>query len=379
MAYVFQTFVTSQVLTSTQMNQVESNIKDHVHGAAGVTDTFNSINLSGQAILRGVVTIACTGDSTYSVNPLTVGPTASAYGARIFVNNPGSGGPAMIAFRCESGYNPYYTAESDTVGAYLLLKAYGSEKKFTIKNNGGGPVEIQDYIRITTVSNQIGGIPIFHSDGKYNITNIFSNELLRKSGSIIAHNYFTRIGSLDFRMKKQIDPVRSGYTQQSFYVTSLSLVNTINASIIGNFKLYVPIVANSFSAGGIDHNYRDGVRQQEQFSISYRFMFTANAASYPIFKFKMASGLSRIYCLDDVTSYLSKPSYNDVSSGSDIGVMFMGYVTSGMSIPISGKLDFMVTSACYEGASSIIEIDMLCDARSSQLTIIDSGFCAGLY
>lgn len=36
MAYSFQTFVASSVLTSAQMNQVEVNIRDHVHGADGV-------------------------------------------------------------------------------------------------------------------------------------------------------------------------------------------------------------------------------------------------------------------------------------------------------------------------------------------------------
>lgn len=36
MAYAFQTFSLNQVLTSSQMNQVEVNIRDHVHGAGGV-------------------------------------------------------------------------------------------------------------------------------------------------------------------------------------------------------------------------------------------------------------------------------------------------------------------------------------------------------
>src|SRR5258708_7278686 len=35
-AYSFQTFNVGQVLTATQMNQVEVNIRDHVHGVAGV-------------------------------------------------------------------------------------------------------------------------------------------------------------------------------------------------------------------------------------------------------------------------------------------------------------------------------------------------------
>ena len=50
MAYVFQTFVASQVLTAAQMNQVEENIKAHVHGLDGVVAaglSFTIETLSG--------------------------------------------------------------------------------------------------------------------------------------------------------------------------------------------------------------------------------------------------------------------------------------------------------------------------------------------
>ncbi|MBI4185289.1 MAG: hypothetical protein HY521_14955 [Proteobacteria bacterium] len=36
MAYSFQTFGFNQVLTAAEMNQVEANVRDHAHGAAGV-------------------------------------------------------------------------------------------------------------------------------------------------------------------------------------------------------------------------------------------------------------------------------------------------------------------------------------------------------
>jgi len=38
MAYSFQTFTLSQILTAAQMNQVEVNIRDHQHGVSGVFD-----------------------------------------------------------------------------------------------------------------------------------------------------------------------------------------------------------------------------------------------------------------------------------------------------------------------------------------------------
>lgn len=59
MAYVFQSWTFQQVLTSVAQSQVEINIRDHVHGAAGVTGSMRTItpeadNLydSGSAILN---------------------------------------------------------------------------------------------------------------------------------------------------------------------------------------------------------------------------------------------------------------------------------------------------------------------------------------
>jgi hypothetical protein len=42
MAYSFQTFSVNQILTSTEMNQVEINIRDHSHGGAGVNQTLGA-------------------------------------------------------------------------------------------------------------------------------------------------------------------------------------------------------------------------------------------------------------------------------------------------------------------------------------------------
>ncbi len=41
MAYSFQTFSVGEVLTATKMNQVEVNVRDHVHGTAGVANIAN--------------------------------------------------------------------------------------------------------------------------------------------------------------------------------------------------------------------------------------------------------------------------------------------------------------------------------------------------
>lgn len=46
MAYAKQTFTANTVLTSTQMNNVENNISDHVHGESGVSDTARGMRVS---------------------------------------------------------------------------------------------------------------------------------------------------------------------------------------------------------------------------------------------------------------------------------------------------------------------------------------------
>src|SRR3990172_1082360 len=44
MAYIFQTFTINQILTNSQMNQVEVNIRDHQHGiSAGVSTTVGTL------------------------------------------------------------------------------------------------------------------------------------------------------------------------------------------------------------------------------------------------------------------------------------------------------------------------------------------------
>lgn len=54
MAYVFQTFVVNQVFTSAQANQIEANIRDHIHGSGGVTDNFYTMTVTGSASINGL-------------------------------------------------------------------------------------------------------------------------------------------------------------------------------------------------------------------------------------------------------------------------------------------------------------------------------------
>ncbi len=54
MAYVFQNFIVNQVLTAAQVNQIEANIRDHIHGSAGVTDNFYTMTVVGSASINGM-------------------------------------------------------------------------------------------------------------------------------------------------------------------------------------------------------------------------------------------------------------------------------------------------------------------------------------
>lgn len=78
MAYSFQTFTTSQQLTSPQMNQIEANVRDHIHGRDGVGSTADAFNVN----------------STMNIYGFPVGPVESyglqSYGTYI-VTSPYSG------------------------------------------------------------------------------------------------------------------------------------------------------------------------------------------------------------------------------------------------------------------------------------------------
>lgn len=56
MAYSFQTFSVNQIFTSSQANQIEVNVRDHAHGAAGVGQTVGAApTSSGHYANRGYV------------------------------------------------------------------------------------------------------------------------------------------------------------------------------------------------------------------------------------------------------------------------------------------------------------------------------------
>lgn len=58
MAYSFQTFTVNQVLTAAQMNQVEVNVRDHVHGSASVVNVTALGTLTSNLIFT---------DATYDI------------------------------------------------------------------------------------------------------------------------------------------------------------------------------------------------------------------------------------------------------------------------------------------------------------------------
>jgi hypothetical protein len=83
MPYVFQTFAVGQVLTAAQQNQVEANVRDHVHGQSGVSDWHVGVQDAG-------------GTDAYAV---TVAPAPAAYVTGmtvVFKANTANSGPATL-------------------------------------------------------------------------------------------------------------------------------------------------------------------------------------------------------------------------------------------------------------------------------------------
>ena len=102
MAYSFQTFTLSQVLTAAQMNQVEVNIRDHVHGAAGV------------------VTLSTAGYAAASVDQAAIGASVVGQGELKTTTAAGStslGTQAGGAVALTGGTYSWWTASADTVGS----------------------------------------------------------------------------------------------------------------------------------------------------------------------------------------------------------------------------------------------------------------------
>ena len=56
-AYVFQTFSVSEVLGASKMNQIEANIRDHVHGAASVSNPSPATQAEAEAATSDAVTL----------------------------------------------------------------------------------------------------------------------------------------------------------------------------------------------------------------------------------------------------------------------------------------------------------------------------------
>ncbi len=61
MAYSFQTFTLSQVLTAAQMNQVEVNIRDHAHGVAGVVTITSAAGFTAGVVDQAAIGAAAVG------------------------------------------------------------------------------------------------------------------------------------------------------------------------------------------------------------------------------------------------------------------------------------------------------------------------------
>ena len=121
--YSFQTFSIGQILTAAQMNQVEASIRDHVHGASGVTGSgmvFVAPALGTPA--SGVLT-NCTGTAA----GLTAGNATT--NANLTGHITSTGNTAVLGSFTKAQLN---TAISDDDAAYLAAANILTEGTLTI-------------------------------------------------------------------------------------------------------------------------------------------------------------------------------------------------------------------------------------------------------
>ena len=167
MAYSFQTFSAAQVLTAAQMNQVEVNVRDHVHGVAGVEDAGHSFTnptiagatisgtFAGAATFSGALTLSAAGTALAVTNNATVGGTLVVTGNTTLTGDLAVNGGDLTT--TASTFN-LVNATATTVnfaGAATTLKIGGAANGL-IGIGGAADATIKVYLRGTITSDGSG-------------------------------------------------------------------------------------------------------------------------------------------------------------------------------------------------------------------------------
>lgn len=165
MAYSFQTFVQSQILTAAQMNQVEENARAHVHGVSSVS-LIVSGSLANGAVHSANVASGQIGFSHLApeANLVKAWADISGNGSGVFSLNGARGISAIVAGSNRIGFTLTQTMTdvnyavttgalksaveppSSANNAITLMENVGSRSRisFAIFGSDGGTVSILD-------------------------------------------------------------------------------------------------------------------------------------------------------------------------------------------------------------------------------------------
>ena len=132
MAYSFQTFTLNQVLTASQMNQVEVNVRDHTHGTAGVV-TIDTAGFTAAAVDQAAIGASAVGQgelktttgevSTVSTNATPLTLAGGEYGFFPQVRHSAGGGAGAALF---GGINTTTASNSTSFVTIILINANSS-------------------------------------------------------------------------------------------------------------------------------------------------------------------------------------------------------------------------------------------------------------
>jgi hypothetical protein len=110
MAYSFQTFAVNEILTSTKMNQIEVNVRDHVHGVSGVAALPQVTNSLG-------ADVALNNTANYFDGPSCAQGTAGIWEASGTVTVLDTTGAATFAVKLWDGTTVIASAQMNSPGA----------------------------------------------------------------------------------------------------------------------------------------------------------------------------------------------------------------------------------------------------------------------
>lgn len=123
-AYSFQTFTFQEVLTAAKMNQVEVNIRDHVHGANGVDDLSGNHTLTGQWTFTNSVVNPVIIKSTNSQGPSLSLQNASGAGTVGSLGTAsalsGSGTDMSLTLFSETGWGLNFAVNGSATPVWLI-------------------------------------------------------------------------------------------------------------------------------------------------------------------------------------------------------------------------------------------------------------------